>query len=45
MKAFVEFGSETSHTKFSSHAEFKTLLKILPYGARFHFIGLFLIRL
>ena len=40
MKAF-EFGRETSYTKSSSHAEFKTWLKMVPYGACFHFIGLF----
>ena len=40
MKAFVEFGPETSNTKSSSHAEFKTLLKMVRYGACFHFIGL-----
>ena len=27
MKAFVEFGRETSDTKSTSHAEFKTWLK------------------
>ena len=41
MKAFVEFGHETYKRKFSSHAEFKTLLKMVPYGACFHLIGLF----
>ena len=41
MKAFVEFGHETSYTRSSSHAEFKTCLKMAPYGACFHFIGLF----
>ena len=41
MKAFVEFGHETSNTKSSSLAEFKTLLKMVPYGACLHFIGLF----
>ena len=41
MKAFVESGHETSYTKSSSHTEFKTLLKMLPYGSGFHFIGLF----
>ena len=41
MKAFVEFGCETSDTKSSSYAEFKTCLKVVPYGACFHFIGLF----
>ena len=41
MKAFVEFGHETYYTKSSSHAEFKILLNIVPYGACFHFIGLF----
>ena len=30
MKAFVEFGRETSNTKSSSHAEFKTWLKMVP---------------
>ena len=40
MKAFVEFGSETCDTKSSSHAEFKTWLKMVPYLACFHFIGL-----
>ena len=41
MKAFVEFGHETSNTKSSSHAEFKTWLIMVLYGACFHFIGLF----
>ena len=41
MKAFVEFGRETSNTKSSSHAEFKTRLKMVPHGACFHLIGLF----
>ena len=41
MKAFVEFGSETSYKKSSCHAEFKTWLKMVPYGVCFHFIGLF----
>ena len=41
MKDFVEFGHETSHRKSSSHAEFKTCLKMEPYGAYFHFVGLF----
>ena len=41
MKAFVEFGRETSDTKSSSHAEFKTWFEMVPYGACFHFIGLF----
>ena len=41
MEAFVEFGYEASYTKSSSHAEFKTRLKMVPYGACFHFIGLF----
>ena len=41
MKAFVEFGHETFYRKSSSHAEFKTLLKMVPYRACFHFIGLF----
>ena len=41
MKAFVEFGCETYNTKSSSHAEFKTWFKMVPYGACFHFIGLF----
>ena len=41
MKAFVEFGRETSNTKSSFHAEFKTWLKMVPYGACFHFIVLF----
>ena len=41
MKAFVEFGHGTSFTKSSSHAEFKILFKMVPYGACFHFIGLF----
>ena len=41
MKAFVEFGHETSHTKSSSHAEFKICVKMGPYGACFHFLGLF----
>ena len=38
MNAFVEFGHETS---YNESAEFKTLLKMVPYGACFHFIGLF----
>ena len=41
MKAFVEFGRETSNTKSSSHAEFKTWLIMVLYGACFHLIGLF----
>ena len=41
MKAFVEFGHETSHRKSSSHEEFKTLSNMVPFGACFHFIGLF----
>ena len=41
MEAFVEFGHETSYKKSSSHAEFKTWLTMVPYGAYFHFIGLF----
>ena len=41
MKVFVEFGRETSNTKSSSKTEFKTLLKMVPYGACFYFIGLF----
>ena len=41
MKAFVEFGRETSDTKSSSHAEFKTSLKMVHYKACFHFISLF----
>ena len=41
MKAFVEFGRETSYTESSAHAKFKTSLKMVPYGACFHFIGLF----
>ena len=41
MKAFVEFGRETSNTKSSSHAEFKTWLIMVLYWACFHFIGLF----
>ena len=40
MKAFVEFGREMSDTKSTSHAEFKTWLKLVPHGACFHFIGL-----
>ena len=40
MKAFVEFGRETSDTKSTYNAEFKTWLKMVPYGACFHFIGL-----
>ena len=40
MKAFIEFGHETSYTKSSSHVEFKILLKMVPFGACFHFIGL-----
>ena len=40
MKAF-EFGRNTFDTKSSSHAEFRTLLKMVPYGACFHFIGPF----
>ena len=45
MKAFVEFGKETSDTKSSSHAEFKTWLTVVPYGACFHLISLFFMRL
>ena len=41
MKAFAEFGHETFYWKTSSNAEFKTLLKMVPYGACFHLIGLF----
>ena len=41
MKAFVEFGRETSNTKSSFHVEYKTWLKMVPYGACFHFIALF----
>ena len=41
MKAFVKFGRETFNTKSSSHAEFKTWLKMVPYGACYHFIRLF----
>ena len=41
MKAFVEFGRETSNTQSSSHAEFKTWFKMVPYGDCFHFITLF----
>ena len=41
MKAFVEFGRETSDMESSSRAEFKIWLKVVPYGACFHFIGLF----
>ena len=41
MKAFVELGLETSITKSSSHAEFKTSLKMVPYWACFHSIGPF----
>ena len=41
MKAFVEFRHETSYIKSSSDGEFKTLLQMVPYGACFHFIGLF----
>ena len=41
MKAFIEFGHETSFTKSSCHAEFKTRLKMVPCRACFHFIGLF----
>ena len=41
MKAFVELGHETSYTKSSSHAEFKTWLKTVPHGACSHFTGLF----
>ena len=41
MKTLAEFRHETSHTKSSSHAEFKTSLKMVPCGACFHFIGLF----
>ena len=40
MKAFVEFGRKKSDTKSTSHAEFKTWLKMVPYGPCFHFIGL-----
>ena len=41
MKAFVEFGRETSNTKSSSYAEFKTCLQMVPHGACSHFIALF----
>ena len=41
VKTFVKFGHETSYTKSSSRAEFKAGLKMVPYGACFHFIGLF----
>ena len=41
MKAFVELEQETSYMKSSSHAELKTSLKMVPYGACFHFIGQF----
>ena len=41
MKSFVEFRRETSDTKSFSQAELKTWLKVVPYGACFHFIGLF----
>ena len=41
MKAFVEFVHETSYIKSSSHAEFKTSLKMVPYGDCFSLIGLF----
>ena len=41
MRAFVESGCETSNTKSFSHAEFKTWLIMVPYGACFHFICLF----
>ena len=41
VKAFVEFGHKTSCTESSAHAEFKTWLKMVPYEACFHFIGLF----
>ena len=37
MKAFVEFERETSDTKSTSHAEFKTWLKMVPYGGLFSF--------
>ena len=40
-ESFFEFGRETSYTKSSSHAEFKTWLKMVPYGTCFHFIALF----
>ena len=40
-ESFVEFGRETFYTKSYSHAEFKTWLKMVPYGVCFHFIGLF----
>ena len=39
MKAFVEFESKIFNTKSSSHVEFKA--RLIPYGACFHFIGLF----
>ena len=41
VKAFLEFGRETSYTRSSSHAEFKTLLKMIPDEACFHLFGLF----
>ena len=41
MKDFVEFGREISNTKSSSHAEFKTWFKMVPYWACFHFFALF----
>ena len=41
MKAFIEFGHETSYTKSSSLAEIKTSLKLVPYGPCFHLIDLF----
>ena len=44
MKAFVEFRPETSYTKFSSNAELKTLLKIVPYGLVFILLAYFVIR-
>ena len=40
MKAFVEFGHETSYTKSPFHTELETRLKTSCYGACFHLIGL-----
>ena len=45
MKAFVEFGHETSYTKSSFHAEFKTLIKNGLTGLVFILLAYFVIRL
>ena len=40
-ESFCWVRNETSYTESSAHAEFKTWLKMVPYGACFYFIGLF----